>query len=130
MRSVIALVLALAIAFGLYYFYLNRFQPAGKGSVATQAISITGVQNDLLAIAQAERAYFAQNGSYASLAELTTSGALTMPRAGRDGYTYSVETSGNAFTVTARYTGQSGGSSGLHYPTITVDQTMEVRQQD
>src|SRR5712692_384609 len=47
MRSVIALVLALAIAFGLYYFYLNRIQPAGKGSVATQAISITGVQNDL-----------------------------------------------------------------------------------
>ena len=76
MRSVIALVLALAIAFGLYLLYLKRIQPAGKGSVATQAISITGVQNDMLAIAQAERAYFAQHGSYASLAELTSSGAL------------------------------------------------------
>ena len=130
MRSIVALILALAIAFGIYYFYLKRVQPAGPGSMHTQAISTTGVQNDLLAIAQAERAYFAQNGSYASLSELTSSGTLTMPRSGRDGYTYSVETTSGGFTVAARYTGQSGGSSGLRYRTIMVDQTMEVRQQD
>ncbi len=127
MRTLISIVLALAIAFGIYYLYLKRVHPAG-GSVPTQAISITGVQNDLLAIAQAERAYFAQSGSYASLGDLTTSGMLTTPRAGRDGYTYSVETSGQGFTVTARYIGQPGDPPGTHYPTIAVDETMQIRQ--
>ena len=127
MRSLIALVLVLAIAFGIYYFYLKRVQPAGTGSLPTQAISLAGVQNDLLAIAQAERAYFAQNGSYASLSKLTTSGALRMPRAGRDGYTYMVEATATGFTVVARYSGAPGGP---RYPTITVDQTMQVRQID
>ncbi len=126
MRSVVALVLALAIALGIYYVYLKRVQPAGPGSLPTQAISIAGVQNDLLAIAQAERAYFAQNGSYASLSELTSSGALTIPRSGREGFTYSVETTTGGFTVTARYTGPPG----VHYPTIIVDQTLQIRQQD
>ncbi len=127
MRSLIALVLALAIAFGIYYFYLKRVQPAGTGSLPTQAISLAGVQNDLLAIAQAERAYFAQNGSYASLSELTASGTLRMPRAGRDGYTYAVEATGTGFTAVARYSGPPGGP---RYPTITVDQTMQIRQID
>ncbi len=127
MRSLIALVLALAIAFGIYYFYLKRVQPAGTGSLPTQAISLAGVQNDLLAIAQAERAYFAQNGSYTSLSELTASGALRMPRAGRDGYTYAVEVTATGFTPVARYSGPPGGP---RYPTITVDQTMQVQQID
>ena len=127
MRSLIALVLVLAIAFGIYYFYLKRVQPAGTGSLPTQAISLAGVQNDLLAIAQAERAYFAQNGSYASLSKLTASGALRMPRAGRDGYTYAVEATATGFTVVAQYSGAPGGP---RYPTITVDQTMQVRQID
>ncbi len=130
MRALVSLVIVLGLVLGIYYYYLKRVQPAGSGSVPTQAISLTGVQNDLLAIAQAERTYFAQNGSYASLGELTTSGVLTMPRAGRDGYTYSVETTPGGFTVSARYTGQPGAPSGLHYPTFYLDQTMQIRQTD
>lgn len=124
MRSLVGLVLAAAVTVGAYYFFLRRAQPEGPGALPTQAISITGVQNDLLAIAQAERVYFAQNGSYASLAELTSSGALTMPRAGRDGYTYSVEATASGFTATARYAGP------LKYPTFTIDETMQIRQTD
>ena len=127
MRALISLVIVLALAFGIYYFYLKRVQPAGTGSLPTQAISLAGVQNDLLAIAQAERAYFAQNGSYARLSELTASGALRMPRAGRNGYTYAVEATATGFTAIARYSGAPGGP---RYPTITVDQTMQVRQID
>jgi hypothetical protein len=129
-RSIIALVVALGIALGSYYFYFRRVQPQGAGTVPTQAISLTGVQTDLLAIAQAERSYFAQHGSYASLGELTSSGTLTMPRTGRGGYSYSVETSAEGFNITARYSTQPNDASGLRYPTFTVDQTMQVQQTD
>ena len=130
MRSVVALVLVLAIAFGIYYFSLKRAQPGGTGgSLPAQAISLTGVRNDLLAIAQAEQVYFAEHGSYASLNELTSSGALTMERSGRDGYTYAVETTAGSFTVTARHSGRPGDAE-ARYPTLTVDQTMQVQQTD
>ncbi len=129
-RSLIATLLALVIALGIYYLYVKRLQPVGTGSVPMQAISLTGVQNDLLAIAQAERSYFTQHGSYANLGELTADGTLTMPRSGRGGYTYSVETTASGFTVLARYSAQPGDPPGLRYPTITVDQTMQVRQVD
>ena len=129
-RPLIATLLALVIALGIYYLYVKRLQPVGTGSVPMQAISLTGVQNDLLAIAQAERSYFTQHGSYASLGELTANGTLTMPRSGRGGYTYSIETTASGFTVLARYSAQPGDPPGLRYPTITVDQTMQVRQVD
>ena len=66
----LGLLFAAVIAMGIYYFYLKQAAPA-PGMVATQAITTTGVEMDLNAIAQAERTYFAQNGSYADLDQLT-----------------------------------------------------------
>jgi len=126
MRALISIVIALVIAFGIYRLYLTRVQPEGHGTAPTQAITITGVQNDLLAIAQAERLYLAEHGSYASLEELISSGALLMQKPGREGYTYSVETSANSFTVTARYSGPPG----QRYPTLAIDQTMQILRLD
>lgn len=123
MRALISLVIILAVAFAVYYGYVKRVQSPGS-TVPTQAVSLTGVQNDLLAIAQAERMYFAEHASYASLNELVSSGTLSTTQNGRDGYTYSVDTSANAFVVTARYSGSSDGQ----YPTLRVDQTMEIRR--
>lgn len=137
MRSMISTLVVAVIALGIYYYYLKSAAPA-PGTTVVQNISLTGVQMDLLAIAQAERTYDAQNGSYASLDELTSTGALTMQRSGRDGYTYSVATSGAGFTVTATYTapppppppmGQPAAIP-LHYPSMWVDQTMEVHTGD
>ena len=128
MRILASLLITLAVVFGLYLFYLKRIQSGAGGGVTTQAVSRVGVQSDLLAIAQAERIYFAQHSSYASLDELTASGALRLSRAGRDGYTYSVETTAESFTVTARYTGRPDDPPGLHYPAITVNQNMQVRE--
>jgi hypothetical protein len=126
----VGLLLAALIGLGIYYYYLKQAAP-GPGMVATQAISTTGVEMDLNAIAQAERMYFAQNGSYADLDQLSSSGALTMARSGRDGYTYSIETSGNGFTVSARHADSPAvnGAAPLHYPALSIDQTMQVRQQ-
>jgi Tfp pilus assembly protein PilE len=132
MRSAMGLVsLLVTVAIGGYMIFLKQASP-GPGMVATQAISTTGVQNDLMSIAQAERMYFAQNGSYADLSTLESSGTMNITRTGRDGYTYSVESSGNMFTVTARHTApppeMPAGVAPPRFPTYTVDQSMEIRQ--
>ena len=84
---------------------------------------VAGVKNDLLAIAQAERAYQAEHGSYGSLEELKSAGAMSMLRDGRDGYSYGVETSVSGFQVTAKcMPATNSGCSNW-----TVDQTMQVQ---
>ena len=128
------LVVAL-IALGGYYFYLRNASPAAaKGEIVTQAISTTGVEMDLNAIAQAERQYFAQNGSYASLDQLSSAGTMNISAGGRDGYTYSVDASATGFVVSATHpdipAGVIQGSAAIHYPTITVDQNMQVRRSE
>jgi hypothetical protein len=122
--GIVGLLMALAVTYFVYRSYFAQSLPkeAGGGS-AIQAISTTGVKNDLIAIAQAERGYFAEHGSYASLDQLTSSGALTMTRSGRDGYSYSADARADGFTVTARYSGPLSPPP----PSFAVDQTMEVR---
>ena len=83
-----------------------------------------GVENDLLAIAQAERMYQAEHGSYASLEELNSSGALTSQKTGRPGYTYSVDVSAGGFTAKAT----CDTSAGTSCANFAVDQTMQVHQ--
>ena len=126
----VGLLIAALIAVGAYYYFMKQAAPA-PGMVATQAITTVGVEMDLNAIAQAERTYFAQNGSYADLEQLTSNGALTMARGGRDGYTYSIETSGNGFTVTARHADGPAinGAAPLHYPALSIDQTMQLHRE-
>lgn len=125
MRALIGLLVALAVAVGFYYFYFQTSKPGGEGASAVQAISTTAVKNDLIAIANAERRYFTQKGAYATLDELIESSELKMEKPRRENYVYSVESSGNIFTVTARY----DGPPGLRYPTLTIDQTMQIREQ-
>lgn len=126
----IGLLLAAAIAIGAYYYYVKQAAPAPSMAV-TQSISTTGVEMDLNAIAQAERNYFAQNGSYAGLDQLNSSGAIAPARTGRDGYTYSIDTSGNGFTVKARHDDSpaASGTAPVHYPSFSIDQTMQLHQE-
>jgi len=130
MGSMVSLVVTLLIGMGIYYAYFKHASPGGD-IVATQAISTTGVQMDLMAIAQAERSYYAQNGSYADLGQLTSTGVMNIARTERDGYLYSVDASSDGFVVTARHADSpppSTGGAPLHFPTISVDQSMQVRQ--
>jgi len=124
MGRVIGLLVVALIAVLMYKLYFSKLQSSGTGAgTPTQTIDVVGVKNDLLGIAQAERAYQAEHGSYASLDELTSSGALTMKRTSRDGYTYDVETLASTFRAVA------------HCPATTnpgctswaIDQTMEVQ---
>lgn len=123
MRGIVALVAALAVVLLGYRVYLSQALPKAEGGGSPiNAISATGVKNDLIAIAQAERAYMAEHGSYASLDELISSNTMSMNRSSRDGYTYSVETQGGTFTVTARYSGPIKPPPS----SFVIDQTMVV----
>jgi len=126
----IGLVVTLGIGLGIYYFFLRSAAPGAGNAPITQEISTTGVEMDLNAIAQAERTHFASAGSYATLDQLVSGGDLTMTRSGRDGYTYTVDASASGFTATAKWAPQSGEqmAAKLHYPTISIDQTMQMHR--
>jgi hypothetical protein len=127
MRALAGVLVACALLFGVYQYYLKKMPTTDEGTAPTQAISLTGVRMDLLQIAQAERGYIAQNGHCASLDELTSSNALTMSRSGRDGYSYSIDCSGSDFSVTGRHDPAPAGSP-IRYPTLAIDQNMQVQE--
>lgn len=122
MRSVVSLLVVALIAVFAYKFWFSQLQRSGAGGTPTQVIDIVGVKNDLIGIAQAERNYQAEHGSYVSLDDLISSGALTISRRSRDGYTYEVDTSGPGFRVIAHC--PSATSPGCQ--DWAVDQTMAV----
>jgi len=119
--SVISILVVAAIGLFVYKSYFMQGQSTGAATPA-QTINVVGVKNDLLAIAQAERAYQAEHGSVATLDELVSSGAMSMKKTGRDGYTYEVESSGDGFRAVARCSAAAAGCTNY-----AVDQTMEVR---
>jgi hypothetical protein len=133
MKSLVGVMVTAAISLGIYMYTLKQAAPA-PGMVVTQNISIVGVKNDLVAIGQAERMYYAQNGNYADLPTLISTSTMNLTRTSRDGYTYSVEPSGSTFTATATYTAppvdNPANVTPPHFPTYTIDQTMEVHQGD
>ncbi len=121
--SVIGLLVVALIAALTYKFYFQKSVSVDGASTPAQTIDVVGVKSDLLAIAQAERLYQAEHGSYASIDDLVSSGAMSMRKQGRDGYTYDVSASATNFQAVA------------HCPTATnpgcvnyaIDQTMEVQ---
>jgi hypothetical protein len=127
MRALAAILVACGVLFAVYHYYLQKMPTTDQGTAPTQAISLTCVRADLLQIAQAERGYVALNGHCAAMDDLISSNSLTMSRPERDGYSYTVECSGGAFTVTARHPAAPEGSP-VRYPTLAIDQTMQVHE--
>lgn len=128
MRAFALLLVGAAILFGVYEFYLKKMPVTDQGTAPTQAIALTGVRNDLLQIAQAERGYLALNGNCVSLSELTSSGTLAVMKSGRDGYSYEIECSTGAdFRVTARHAPAPEGSP-IRYPNFSIDQSMQISE--
>ena len=127
MRALVAILVATGLLFGVYHYYFKKMPSTDEGTAPTQAISLTGVRTDLLQIAQAERAYIALNGQCAPLELLISSNSLAMSRPERDGYSYSIECSGGDFSVTARHAPAPAGSP-IRYPTLAIDQSMQVHE--
>jgi len=127
MRALAALLVAVGIGFAIYQYYLKQMPTSDAGTAATQAISLTGVRSDLLQIANAERQAFVANGKCSSLDELISSGAMRMDRTERDGYTYQINCNSMDFQVVAEHPPAPAGS-GIRYPKLAIDATMQVRE--
>jgi hypothetical protein len=121
--SLIGILVVAAVVGILYKYYFSENQQAAPASHPQQTIDVTGVKNDLLGMAQAERIYQTEHSSYGSLDDLVSSGAMTMRKPGRDGYTYEAQVSAESFRIIA------------HCPSATlpnctsyaIDQTMEIQ---
>jgi hypothetical protein len=129
MRSLAGILVAAALLLGTYYFYLKKMPTTYEGTASTQAISLTGVRSDLMHIAQAERVFTATNDHCASLDELISANSVNISRPERDGYVYTLNCSGEEFTITARHAPAPTGSP-IRYPTLAIDHSMEVREVD
>jgi hypothetical protein len=129
MRALVGLLAFVALAFGVYYsLSLKKMPTTDEETAATQAISLTGVRADMLQIAQAERGNIALNGNCVSLNDLISSGALTMNKKERDGYTYDVSCMASGdFQVRAEHPATPAGS-GIRYPKLMIDGSMQVRE--
>jgi hypothetical protein len=127
MKIFVSLLVTVGFLWGIYLIYVKRIPTAAEGTVSTQAVSISGVRMDLLQIAKAERTSISVDGHCMSMDELLTSGSMSMSRPERDGYSYSVQCSGNDFTATARHAPAPAGSP-FRYPNMVIDQSMQVRE--
>lgn len=127
MKPLVGVLVSAAFLFGIYITYLKKMPSTDQGTASTQAISLTGVRMDLLQIAKAERSAIGTEGHCLSLSELLSSGSMSMSRPERDGYTYTVECSGNDFTATASHAPAPPGSP-IRYPNLAIDQTMQVHE--
>ena len=96
-------VITMAVGLYIYSIQVKTLTPtAGNGS-PEEVTTITGVKNDLIAIASAERGYLASQGHYASLEELVSGNYITL-KGERPPYVYAVEVSASNFRVTATRT--------------------------
>ena len=72
--GILGTVITLAIGMYIYSIQIKTIEPSvadGTGPMnAAEAPLITGVRNDLIAIASAERGYLTQEGHYGSLNDL------------------------------------------------------------
>jgi hypothetical protein len=127
MRGLVTILLGAALLFGIYHFYFKKMPTTDEGTAPTQAISLIGVREDLIMIAHAENNYIGLNGHCVSMDELISSGTLAMSHPDRDGYTYSVQCSGNEFTVIGRHAPAAAGSL-IRYPNFATDQDMETHE--
>lgn len=122
MRNMVGLLVVLVIVGLAYKYYFAKTLPT-EGGTPREVIDVVGVKNDLLGIAHAERAYQAEHGAYTSLDELTSSGALTMKKSGRDGYTYDVESSAATFRAVAHCPADTHPGC----TSYSVDPSMEIQ---
>ena len=119
----IGTMVTLAIGMYIYSLQVKTLMPgAGSGDPA-EVTTITGVKNDLIGIASAERGYLASQGKYASLEELTSGNYLTIKNE-RPPYIYDVQIIGSSFRATATRTTKGAPAQ------LWITETMQVQASD
>jgi hypothetical protein len=124
----IGLIIVVAVGAFIYMRQVQSATPSAAegGGSPHSTIDIGGVKNDLLSIAQAERAHMASAGKYVSLDELVSAGELNIVKTRRAGWTFASDVSDSGFKVTATYSGPAAGGAP---PRLVVDETMQVHNE-
>jgi len=110
----------IVVALGGYVYTKQMQTVTAIGSAPMTTIDVTAVRNDLLALANAERQYWASNAKYVSLDELQANGGTHIPA--RPNYSYSAEATESNFKIVAVYSGPDPKAP----KRIAIDQTMSI----
>ena len=119
-------MMMLLVTCGLYVTSFRSISSKGGGN-GKQAITDVAVKMDVTALAEAERIYYVQNGSYASVEQLLANSTMDKLRSNRDGYTYSIEPSDTGFTVFAKHE-EVAGAAPSQFPTLSMNEKMELHE--
>src|SRR5262245_55051490 len=119
-RGIGFVLLLIVLAVGGFLYSRQIQSVSQSGTAPTVMVDVIGVRNDLTAMAQAERRYWATNSRYASLEELRANGDIHIPT--RPFYTYSSTANDNKFKIVATYSGSDSKAP----KRISVDETMNV----
>ena len=116
-------VVTLAIGMYIYSLQVKTLTPGAGSGNSEEVVTITGVKNDLIGIANAERGYMATEGKYASLDELNSGNYISI-KGERPPYIYDVETTSSSFRATATRTTKGAPAQ------LWITETMEVQASD
>ncbi len=119
----LSIVATMAIGLYIYSQQVKTLTPSSGSGNPLEVANITGVKNDLISIANAERGYMAAEGKYASLDELISGHYLSI-RSERPPYTYEVETTSSSFKATATRTTKGAPAQ------LWITEAMEVQASD
>ncbi len=118
----VGLLIALAVGFYLYTRQAQSTSSAIGAASPKAAIDVTGVRNDLLAFANAEKQQYALEGKYLSLEELRAKG-ISIPGDRRGAYTYSAEIGEASFRIVATSSGTEAGAPRV----ISISENMQIQ---
>ncbi len=96
-------IVTMAIGMYIYSLQVKTLMPGAGTGNGEEVTTITGVKNDLISIANAERGLMASQGKYASMGELISGNYITI-KGERPPYVYDVEASAEGFRATATRT--------------------------
>jgi hypothetical protein len=119
----IGTIVTMAIGLYIYSVQVKTLSPATGGGNPAETATITGVKNDLISIAGAERSCLASQGKYASLDELVAGNYLTI-KGERPPYVYDVQVSDGSFRATATRTTKGAPAQ------FWITETMEIQASD
>ncbi len=121
----IGLLIALAVGFYLYTKSTQSTSSALGAATPKAAIDVSGVRQDLLAFANAEKQEYALEGKYLSFDELRAKGTV-LPQDRRGPYSYSADVSSTSFRITATYTGEAMAGAPK---TLSIGDSMQIEQE-
>jgi hypothetical protein len=116
-------VVTMAIGMYIYSLQVKTLTPGAGNGNPEEFATITGVKNDLISIANAERGVLASEGKYASLDELVSGNYISV-KSERPPYIYAVEVSSGSFRATATRTTKGAPAQ------LWITESMQVQASD